>query len=285
MRILLTGADGFTGKHFSQAAMAAGHEVLPFSGDITDFTGVNEAVHVSAPTHVLHLAGISAVHHRDENAFYTVNLFGTLNLLKALTLLPRRPFSVVLASSATVYGNVTHSPISESEPAQPVNHYAMSKLAMEMMAKTYADRLPVVISRPFNYIGVGQEDHFVIPKIVRHFAQHTDTIELGNIDVEREFNDVRTVVDAYIALLNKGVPGEVYNLCSGCPVSLTRVIQILEAIAGYKIKVTKNSTLVRSNEISRLCGNPAKLESCIGPLGFGALEDTLRWIYESDRQS
>ncbi len=285
MRILLTGADGFTGKHFSQAAKAGGHEVLPFLGDITDFTGVNEAVHVGAPTHVLHLAAISSVSHSEELDFYTVNLFGTLNLLKALTSLPRRPFSVVLASSATVYGNANHSPISESEPAQPVNHYAMSKFAMEMMARTYFDKLPIVISRPFNYIGIGQEDHFVIPKIVHHLAQHTDTIELGNIDVEREFNDVRTVVDAYLALLNKGVPGEVYNLCSGHPVSLTRVIQTLEAIAGYKINVTKNLTLVRSNEISRLCGNPAKLESRIGPLGFGALEDTLRWIYESDTQS
>lgn len=283
MRILLTGSEGFTGKYLTEAALAAGHEVVPLTCDLTDPSAVKEVVSTAAPTHVLHLAGISAVTHSDELAFYQVNLFGTLNLLKALSSLPYRPTAIVLASTATVYGNAAESPIAESAVPQPVSHYAVSKLAMEFMARTYLDRLPIVIARPFNYTGVGQDARFVIPKIVSHFARQADTLELGNLAVAREFNDVRMVCDAYLRLLEKGVSGEVYNLCSGRPVSLMRVIEILEGIARRKIRVTQNPAFVRENEVYRLCGDPTRLQACIGPLVHLELEDTLRWMYEQGR--
>lgn len=281
MRLLLTGAEGFTGRHLKAAAQAAGYEVIGFKADLTDVTAVAAEVAEIAPTNVVHLAAISAVTHADELAFYQVNLFGTLNLLKALAALPVTPQKVLLASSANVYGNQGGAAITESVCPKPVNHYAMSKLAMEHMAATYADRLPLVITRPFNYTGIGHDNRFVVPKIVEHFKQGASLIELGNLDVYREYNDVRMVCDAYLGLLKKGVPGETYNVCSESVYSLREVVAAAEKIAGKEIEVKVNPAYVRANEVHKLIGNPNKLHETLGGLQEFSLEDTLGWMLKS----
>ena len=277
-RILLTGAAGFTGLFFKALAEAAGHTVVPLQADLTDKAAVAAQVAVAQPNAVVHLAAISFVGHADDTAFYGVNVVGTMNLLAALAALPIKPAKVLLASSANIYGNCDASPITEPQPPAPVNHYAMSKLAMEHMARTYLDRLPVVFSRPFNYTGPGQAPNFLIPKLVSHFARRAPAIELGNLHVEREFNDVRMVCDAYLALLAHGVPGEVYNVCSGQPYTLQHVIGLLSGITGHTMNVQVNPAFVRANEVHRLCGSPDKLLACTGPLQQPSLEETLRWM-------
>jgi nucleoside-diphosphate-sugar epimerase len=278
MIILLTGAAGFTGLFFMSAAVAAGHQVVSLQADLTDKAGVATEVLQAAPDAVVHLAAISFVGHADDTGFYGVNVVGTMNLLAGLAALPVKPSKVLLASSANIYGNCDASPITESQPAAPVNHYAMSKLAMEHMAWTYLDRLPIVITRPFNYTGPGQAPQFLIPKLVSHFARRAPAIELGNLHVEREFNDVRMVCDAYLALLTHGVPGEAYNVCSGQPFTLQHVIGVLSGITGHTMEVQGNPAFVRANEVHRLCGNPNKLSACVGPLSAKSLEDTLSWM-------
>ncbi len=279
-RILLTGAAGFTGRFFQAQAEAAGHTVVPLQADLTDKPAVAAQVAAAQPDAVVHLAAISFVGHADDTAFYAVNVVGTMNLLAAVAALPVRPRCVLLASSANIYGNCDASPIAESQPPAPVNHYAMSKLAMEHMALTCADRMPIVITRPFNYTGPGQAAQFLIPKLVSHFARKADRIELGNLHVEREFNDVRMVCDAYLRLLDKGVPGEAYNVCSGQPYTLQHVIRTLEQITGHRMQVQVNPAFVRANEVHRLCGSPGKLIDCIGPLKNGDIADTLTWMLE-----
>ena len=281
MRILLTGAEGFTGRHLTKAAEAAGFVVFPLRADLTDATAVAAEVATAAPTHVVHLAGISAVTHADELAFYQVNLFGTLNLLQALAALPTPPEKVLLASSANVYGNQAGAAISESLCPKPVNHYAMSKLAMEHMAATFADRWPIVIARPFNYTGVGHDLRFVIPKIVDHFQRHERTIELGNLKVYREYNDVRMVCNVYLKLLSAGCPGETYNVCTGEPHSLQEVIALAEELSGRKIDVAVNPAFVRANELHYLAGDAAKLKATIGDFSGYSLRETLGWMLES----
>ena len=280
MRILLTGADGFTGRFFSAQAVASGYEVLPLLADLTDCDALQKQVLQNAPDVVVHLAAISFVGHADDNAFYAVNVVGTTNLLAALAALPKRPRQVLLASSANIYGNSEASPITEDQPPAPVNHYAMSKLAMEHMARTYADRLPLVITRPFNYTGPGQAVNFVMPKLVEHFARRAPSISLGNLHVEREFNDVRMVCRAYLQLLQHGEPDQTYNVCSGRPYALQYVIDELTRITGHHIKVEVNPAFVRANEVHRLCGSPAKLQALLAAHGAKLhnppLEDTLR---------
>ena len=277
-RLLLTGAQGFTGQHLSAAAQEAGDTVIALKADLTDAAAIAAEVNADRPTHVVHLAAISAVTHADEEAFYRVNLFGTLNLLKALTALPETPKKVLIASSANVYGNHEGGAIGETVCPKPVNHYAMSKLAMEHMAATYMDRLPIVITRPFNYTGVGHDQRFVIPKIVDHFKQRKPTLELGNLDVYREYNDVRMVCDIYLKLLAQGEPGEIYNVCSGQAVSLNQVLDLMTQITGWRPEVKVNPAFVRANEIQRLTGSNEKLRECVGDILGSNLKPLLTWM-------
>jgi nucleoside-diphosphate-sugar epimerase len=268
LKILLTGADGFTGRHFTAAALAQGHTVVALKADLTDRAALATEVAVLAPEAAVHLAGISFVGHADDAAFYAVNVVGTTNLLAALAKLPVLPQKVVLASSANVYGNCELSPISELQPAAPLNHYATSKLGMECMAKAYMDRLPLVIARPFNYTGTGHDINFVIPKLVDHFARRAPRIALGNVNVEREFNDVHMVCAIYLHLLTIGVAGETYNVCTGQTHTLQSVINVLTDLTKHELSVDIDPAFVRANELHRLCGDPGKLQRLLAVNGL-----------------
>jgi nucleoside-diphosphate-sugar epimerase len=284
MRLLLTGADGFTGKHIEFAAVASGYEVLPLIADLTDFELLEKEIRASKPTHVIHLAAISDVNDSHQENYYRVNLFGTLNLLKSLEGLEKIPEKVILASSANVYGANSGQLIKETQEPKPVNQYAMSKLAMEYMSILHADRLPILFTRPFNYTGVGHDNRFVIPKIVEHFAQGKHQIELGNLEVEREYNDVRNVAQIYLKLLQKGCKGEIYNIASGRTYSLEVVIDILRNITGQSPNVSVNPVFVRKNDIQVLSGHPEKLERCIGQVNWHVLQDTLVWMLANSKK-
>lgn len=279
MKIALTGADGFTGLHFAARARDAGHEVFPLTCDLTDGAAVRNAVaalgNVDA---VVHLAAISFVGHSDDRAFYDVNLFGTLNLLEAFAGASAPPRRMLVASSANVYGNWGERPIPENRTPAPVNHYAMSKLAMEHMARTYRARLPLTIVRPFNYTGPGQALQFVIPKLVDHFRRRTPVVKLGNTEVEREYNDVRFVCEAYLRLLQGDHEGETFNVCTGRTYHLLGVVALLRELTGHAIEVETDPALVRANEVHRLCGDPSRLNAAIGELPGFELEQTLAWM-------
>src|SRR5690606_8223406 len=175
-KIFITGITGFTGKHLEEYYSKQGFTVygttfseptLPnhFSCDILDERLLFEILAIIKPDYVIHLAAISFVAVKDQKNIYNVNIFGTLNLLNALVKLDYGPNKVLIASSAAVYGNI-EGELREDLCPQPVNHYGNSKLVMENMVKEYYDRLNIIIVRPFNYTGTGQENHFLIPKIV-----------------------------------------------------------------------------------------------------------------------
>ena len=258
-KILLTGSRGFTGKHLISLANSQGDEVIGLQSDITDASALEKEILKVAPDAVIHCAGVSFVASKDQEAFYRVHALGTSNLLSALTKLPKKPSKVLLASSATVYGNAALTPTPEDYPLKPIDHYAMSKVAMEEMAKTFFDQLPIIIARPFNYTGPGQHDNFLIPKLIRHFSQKASSIELGNLNVEREFNDVSTICQAYLALLEHGTPGEIYNVGTGKVRSLGTVVDTLIHLTNHSIKITVNPDFVRANEVHRMCGDATKI--------------------------
>ncbi len=291
-RALVTGICGFTGEHVARELEAAGYQVVGLTHrandrpdwltiDLTDRAVTAAAITRADPDVVVHLAAISFVAHGDADAIYRVNIVGTRNLLEALAAAPRRPRVVVLASSANIYGNAAVEVIDEDVPPQPANDYAVSKLAMEHMARLWADRLPIVFTRPFNYTGVGQAVNFVLPKIVDHFRRREPTIELGNIDVSRDFWDVRSVAQAYRRLVEVAPVGGTFNLCSGRAYSLGEAIACLESLAGYRIDVRVNPAFVRANEIRRLSGTNARLLAATGPLDDYTLPQTLAWMYRA----
>ena len=261
-------------------AYLRGFELIGLQSDITDLIALEKEVLKVAPDAVIHCAGISFVASKDQEAFYRVHTLGTSNLLTALTQLPKKPKKVLLASSATVYGNAVLTPTPEDYPLKPMDHYAMSKVAMEEMAKTFFDQLPIIIARPFNYTGVGQHDNFLIPKLIRHFAQKAPAIELGNLLVEREFNDVATICEAYLALLEYGHAGEIYNVGTGQVRSLASVVDTLVKLTQHPMKISVNPDFVRANEVRRMCGSPQKLMDLLCQhnlkLQIPSLEETLQ---------
>jgi GDP-6-deoxy-D-talose 4-dehydrogenase len=284
LRILLTGATGFTGRHFAQACAAVGHETAVLQANLLDAAAVAREVAALQPDLAVHLAAISFVGHADERAFYDVNLFGTLHLVEALRSCGSLQ-KVLVASSANVYGNSEHSPIAETEPPAPVNHYATSKAAMEFMVRARAGDLPLVITRPFNYTGTGQAPQFVIPKLVDHFHRRAPIVQLGNIDVEREYNDVRMLCAAYLRLLEPAVSAGTYNVCTGQTYTLHAVLDLLRELTGHDLGVEVDPRLVRANEIHRLCGDPARLRQAVGPLPAYTLSDTLSWMLSASAEA
>ena len=295
-RILLTGSGGFTGRPLALRLRQEGHEVFGTTktpaepgethGNLCDTNYVNTTVAEFRPTIVIHLAGIASPVHGNLGEIYSVNVAGTANLLSALAELRERPKRVIVASSATVYGRPTDgAPIAENFPLGPQNHYGSSKRAMEDVARLFADRLPIVVTRPFNYTGPGQEPIFLIPKLVDHFVRRVPRIQVGNLDLFRDFSDIRRVVEVYARLVALPVEHTVVNICSGRTIHLAKVIRILQEISGHSIEVVKDPTLVRSGEPRTILGSPVRLESMLGNLPNPEFRDTLRLMYESRRST
>lgn len=289
-RALITGMRGFTARFLEQELLQAGYQVFGtvlqasdaenlFAVDLCDRVGLSAVVEQVKPDVVVHLAAIAFVAHNDAEAMYRVNVVGTRNLLQALADCRHTPSCVLLTSSANIYGNTSIEPITEEVVAMPANDYAVSKLAMEHMARLWFDRLPIIITRPFNYTGVGQAENFLLPKIVSHFRQARGQIELGNLDVARDFSDVRVVVASYRRLLEIAPVGQTFNVCSGVAVSLFEVLAMMNKMAGYEINVTVNPAFARANEVKRLVGSHAKLQAVIGDVAPIPLLETLRWMY------
>jgi len=277
MRVLVTGADGFTGTYLVAELLSRGHEVVPFASDITDAAAVDAEVAAVRPDRVIHLAAIAFVGTDAVDPFYQVNQLGTYHLLDAVA--RHAPCAhVLIASSANIYGNTTGGYLDESTPPNPANHYAVSKWAMELGARMWADRLHISIARPFNYTGVGQEEQYLIPKIVAHFRRREPVITLGNIDVSRDFGDVRSVVAAYCGLSLAPPAPQVVNVCTGRVWNIRQIIAIASRITGHDIEITTNPAFMRANEVEILAGDAALLHALLPDWQPKSLEDTLEWM-------
>lgn len=291
-RVLLSGFNGFTGRYVQDACVARGWRVfgfgsreaaLPnyFQADLLLPDTLDTMLREVQPHAVVHLAGISFPAHHDPIDFYNTHVQGTLNLLNALVR-NRCPLQkVLLASSANVYGNAGSGCYDELSPLKPFNDYGVSKLAMEYMAWLWRNKLPIVIARPFNYAGVGQADHFLLPKIVAHYRRGAEHIELGNLHVKRDYSDVRNVAEVYCRLLECEDARGAVNVCSGQPHSVLEVLQMMDDITGRRMPVSVNPDFVRPGEVDILYGSHQKLESMVGAIPWIPLRDTLKWMLES----
>tara|TARA_B110001450_G_C17623037_1_gene481992 strand:+ start:560 stop:1432 length:873 start_codon:yes stop_codon:yes gene_type:complete len=280
-KVLITGLDGFTGTYVATALTNCAFECYGLNCNLLNSQGVIDRVLAVKPDYVLHLAGKSFAAEVDIASIYQSNVEGTLNLLDALVKLTLPPKKVILASSASVYGDSEYAPLNETMVPKPVSHYGCSKLSMEYMAEKYSDRLSLLMTRPFNYTGIGHSERFLIPKIIRAYKNRASTIELGNLDVFREFNDVRDVAIIYARLLiSKKAIGTV-NICSGRSVSLSQVIKHMDVIADTNIDVISLDKFIRKNEISHLSGATEKLQNMIRFNFEHSIESTLRWMYRS----
>lgn len=291
-KVFITGISGFTGRYVEKEYLDLGYEVYGcgtyvdinnprhIKVDLNDIENLKLLLIELKPDVVIHLAGISFVAHQDKQRIYSTNVIGTFNLLTAIYEAQIRVSSIVLASSANVYGAADLLAVDESQPYAPINDYAVSKVSMEYMASLWFDRLPIVITRPFNYTGVGQHEDFLVPKIVEHYKSGKQVIELGNIDIYRDISDVRNVAKIYSQLAVESNAGATVNICSGKTYSISDILGYMKNFSGYEIEVVSNPAYVRTNEIKKIVGSNDYLKSLVGDNPMYELPATLEWMYK-----
>lgn len=286
-RILITGISGFTGKYLESSLASADYKVYgvgnklsevndhTFNCDILDTPLLTSIIEKVNPDYVIHLAAISFVQHENLSEIYETNILGTESLLKSVVLAKVKPIKILIASSATVYGDQPDPILSEEMPPNPKNHYGISKWGMEQVSKNYFNKIPIIITRTFNYSGPGQSVNFVIPKIIDHFKTKSDIIELGNLNVFREFNDVNFICKVYIELLLSSFHSGIVNVCSGKAYSLQEVLNEAKEISNHNLTIAQNPKFMRSDEIIHLTGSTMKLLSIIKKLPETSIKKTV----------
>jgi nucleoside-diphosphate-sugar epimerase len=294
-RILITGSGGLTGRALVDLLQSRGVGASVFGltrqpenpweieADLTDPGSLRRVVAEVRPTVIVHLAGVTYAAHGDLAEIYQTNVTSVATLLE-VTQAKANPRAVILASSATVYAApLDGAPINETGVLRPGNHYGASKLAMEHVARLFSGSLPIVVTRPFNYTGEGQSPQFLVPKIVQHFARQAPEIELGNLDLYRDFSDVGAVAEIYRRLIEKPPVGATLNICSGRPLHLASILDAMAEIAGYRIAVNINPAFMRKDEPTTIVGSTELMDRTVGIVRSPPFPETLRRMYDAAR--
>jgi GDP-4-dehydro-6-deoxy-D-mannose reductase len=277
-RVLLTGASGFVGRHVlasgSDGAFAGAEFIALPAVDVRDREALQRELRGVRPDYVIHLAAQSFVPRSFEDPAETIeiNVLGTLNLLQALD---SDGFSgrFLYVSSGDVYGTVSESrlPVDEELPPAPRNPYAVSKVAAEQLCLQWhrSNRLDVVIARPFNHVGPGQGRSFVVPALAAQVVavasgRQAPTISAGDIDVTRDFTDVRDVVSAYANLLVSGNAGKIYAVGSGIERSVRDILHRLLELAGAEADVSQDPAKFRPAEQRRMVADSSLIRQETG---------------------
>lgn len=307
MRVLITGATGFAGRHLSSYCASRGHEVhalvrpgregavvpgvAAHAADLSDAAEVAAVLRDVAPEGVAHLAGASSVGRSfaEPVATWDINLGGTLTLLEAVreTGVDGR---VLVVTSGEIYGlvPVADLPVTERTPLHPVSPYGASKAAADLAAAQYraAYGVAAVRVRAFNHVGPGQDPRFVLPNVARQIARAERDgvpveVTVGNVDTRRDFMDVRDMVRAQLLLLERGDPDAVYLACTGRSVAVRELIEGLAELARVPVTFRSDAGLRREGEQPDLYGSPDRLRADTGwtpeiPMQT-TLADTLDW--------
>lgn len=291
-KLLITGLNGFVGGHLQSllASMQDGPWQLLESPahDLLEPASLDAWLQDDCPDAVIHLAGQTFVPEafRDPAQTIKVNLLGTLNLLQALK---RRGFTgtFLYVSSGDVYGQVSEDdlPIREGRLPQPRNPYAVSKVSAELLCLqwSYVEPWRIMVARPFNHIGTGQGEAFVIPSMARQLIRvrqglQLPRLEVGDVDVTRDFLDVRDVLQAYLALLERGRSGEIYNVCSGIELRVRDMITQMAELAGVDVELVQDAARMRRAEQRRVVGCADKLQQETGWKPGVSITETLQSV-------
>jgi GDP-4-dehydro-6-deoxy-D-mannose reductase len=294
-KLLATGHRGFVGTAFREFLECHGDGSavwcpLTRESDLLDPAQMRAMIDEHQPDWVVHLAAQSHVPQSwsDPAGTLQVNVCGTANLLKALSDAGFRG-RLLYVSSADVYGSVHQAqlPVTEAAPLAPRSPYASSKVAAEALCRQWAATraLDVVIARPFNHTGPGQRLDFALPGFAREIAaiklgRKEPQVLAGDLDVTRDFLDVRDVVAAYLALLARGRSDHTYNVCSGSEVHLGDALQRLAGLAGVQAGIAIDRARFRPSEQRRMCGSHAKITADTGWVPRIPLDETLQQLLD-----
>lgn len=306
MRILITGADGFAGRHLMQELADSGAELhgtrfLPTTPappnvtfhtlDLRDEAATAELVAQLRPDQVYHLAGTANVGKSYSAAWSTLenNVRGQLNLFLACLKADLKP-RIVAVSSGEIYGDQLAQPATEDTPFRPANPYSVSKIAQDMLGLQYflSSGLPILRARPFNHIGVGQSPGFVAPDFAMQIARieagkQEPLMKVGSLDAERDFTDARDVVRAYRLIMERGTPGEAYNVASGTTWTIRALLDTLLSLSSVTIRVEVDPARLRPGTHSKVWGDAFRLRDATGWQPIFSLEQTLRDVLDDCR--
>jgi GDP-4-dehydro-6-deoxy-D-mannose reductase len=309
VRALVTGASGFVGRYLVERLRAAGYEVVAAGGphetepaflpiDLADAESIRAAFDVARPDVVFHLAAQAFVPRSLEapDETYEVNVMGTAGVLAVLRAWRREndaKVRFVFISSAEVYGvqPAEAMPLLETTLANPVNPYAASKAAAEaiVLGEARSFGVDVVIARAFNHIGPGQNDRFVVPAFANQLAAIArggePIMHVGNLDARRDFLDVRDVVDAYVAIAERGESGQAYNVASGSAVSIREILGELIRIAHVPVEVRDDPARMRPSDVPIVYGSSEKLRARTGWEPRIPLRRSLQDVYAQAQMS
>lgn len=295
-KLLITGEDGFVGSNMlameRELGPAFGWQRVsaPAAYDLRDQASLDELVAATRPDGVIHLAGISFVPDafKDPEATLEINLLGTLHLLQALK---KGGFAgpFLYVSSGDVYGRLEAAdlPVTEKHLPRPGNPYAVSKIAAEALCCQWAqtEDFKLLVARPFNHIGPGQREDFVLSSMARQIVRirrglQEPVIQVGDIDVIRDFLDVRDVISAYLHLLDHGKSGEIYNVCSGKGRKIRDLIVTLQHLAGVAAQLQQDAGRFRPADQKAVVGSNIKLSAATAWKPCHVLDETLKTILE-----
>lgn len=306
MKILITGAAGFVGRHLLEYLRRdqdnnilavdlsfkninsndSFKDVDLCEADLTDKESVFGIVKKFMPQQVYHLAAQSSVSYSWENPVETfrINVFGGINVLESLRLFCPK-CRILVVCTAEEYGKINNGgkAIDEGFKIYPQNPYAISKSALDFFSSVYhnAYRLPVLISRSFNHIGPGQSERFVCSDFARQIAMmekglQEPVINVGNLKAQRDFLDVRDAVSAYHCIVNKGKEGQVYNVCSGKKYKISDLLDILISLSTVpEIRVSIDRDKFRAIDVEIIYGNNSKLKAHTGWKPLYSIEKSL----------
>lgn len=302
MRVLITGINGFVGKYLRDYLQINSVEVFGTSRYETENKnvyqmdlGMEESIirvlKTIKPTHIFHLAGMTSVRDSWSNKVevFQANTIGTINLLEAVKKIDNS-IKVITIGSAEEYGPVQNigQKISEYQVLNPINPYGVSKASISMLVKQYYQsyKMNIVHVRPFNHIGPGQRLGFVASDFAYQIALihkgkiQPNVINVGNLEAVRDFTDVRDIVKAYLAIAIKGIPGEIYNVCSSKGTKIREMLNIYLSFTNENIIIKSSSTDIRALEVNHLVGNHSKLTELTGWKAEKSLDETLLNIYQ-----
>ena len=274
-RVLITGASGFIGQVVLKE-MLKNEDIDFFAIDTRKIPNISieklelvslldkeklmEIIKRYKPNIIVHLAAIALVTHDNVGEIYNVNVQGTENLLEVTQEYCDKGTRVILASTAGVYGNQNVDKYREDLSYNPANHYSYSKMITEYISKQYKEDLDIVTIRPFNIIGVGQSEKFLVPKLVEHFADKKEKLSVGNISSFRDYVDVEYCAEVIMELISrKKLDFDILNICSGIPTNGEMIIQLLQEITDFKPEIEISSDFVRKNEVWRMIGDTTRL--------------------------
>jgi GDP-4-dehydro-6-deoxy-D-mannose reductase len=271
--VLVTGAGGFAGGHLVERLSATRHVVgwTRQTVDLLDRDRVRAAIRELRPTQIYHCAGATHVAEswRDTAQPLASNVMATEYLFDAVRREGVR-CRVLVPGSATVYAP-SSEPIPETGTLAPANPYAISKLAQEQLAlrAIHEDGLDVIVTRSFNHTGPRQTAAFVAPSMARQIAliergKHKPVIQVGNLSAERDVTDVRDVVRAYVALMEKGTTGVVYNVASGVARSVQSILDALVSRSKVPVRIEVDPERMRPNDVPVVAGDYSRLKAATG---------------------